>query len=33
MPKEMNVYPKEKYRFMVYFEKLDAGIETFNLIE
>ena len=33
MPEEMNVYPKEKYRFTVYFEKLDAGIETFNLIE
>lgn len=33
IPDEMNVYPKEKYRFTVYFEKLDAGIETFNLIE
>ena len=33
MPEEMNVYPKEKYRFTVYFEKIDAGIETFNLIE
>jgi len=33
MPEEMNVNPKEKYRFTVYFEKLDAGIETFNLIE
>lgn len=33
MPEEMNVFPKEKYRFTVYFEKLDAGIETFNLIE
>lgn len=33
MPEEMNVYPKEIYRFTVYFEKLDAGIETFNLIE
>lgn len=33
IPEEMNVYPKEKYRFTVYFEKLDAGIETFNLIE
>lgn len=33
MPEEMNVNPKEKYRFTVYFEKLDPGIETFNLIE
>lgn len=33
IPEEMNVYPKEKYRFTVYFEKLDAGIEAFNLIE
>ena len=33
MPEEMNVNPKEKYRFTVYFEKLEAGIGTFNLIE
>ncbi len=33
MPEEKNVFPGEKYRFSVYFEKLEAGIETFNLIE
>lgn len=33
LPEEKQVFPGEKYRFTVYFEKLDAGIETFNLIE
>ncbi len=33
LPEEKEVVPGEKYRFTVYFEKLDAGIETFNLIE
>ena len=33
IPEEKAVYPGEKYRFTVYFEKIDAGIETFNLIE
>ena len=33
MPEEKIVFPGEKHRFTVYFEKIDAGIETFNLIE
>lgn len=33
LPEEKQVFPGEKYRFTVYFEKLDAGIETFNMIE
>lgn len=33
LPDEKSVSSGEKYRFTVYFEKLDAGIETFNLIE
>jgi OmpA-OmpF porin, OOP family len=33
IPEEKQVFAGEKYRFTVYFEKLDAGIETFNLIE
>ncbi len=33
MPEEKQVFAGEKYRFTVYFEKIDAGIETFNLIE
>ncbi|MFN3487857.1 MAG: OmpA family protein [Emticicia sp.] len=33
LPEEKQVSSGEKYRFTVYFEKLDAGIETFNLIE
>lgn len=33
LPEEKQVFAGEKYRFTVYFEKLDAGIETFNLIE
>ncbi len=33
MPAEKNVFPGEQYRFTVYFEKLEPGIETFNLIE
>ncbi len=32
-PEELNVKPGEKYRFSVYFEKLEPGIELFNLIE
>jgi len=32
-PEEKTVKPGEKHRFSVYFEKLDPGIELFNLIE
>lgn len=32
-PENMTVNPGQKYRFTVYFEKLEPGIETFNLIE
>ena len=30
---EQRAYPGEVYRFTVYFEKLDPGVELFNLIE
>ncbi|WP_259014777.1 OmpA family protein [Emticicia fluvialis] len=30
---EQRVYPGEVYKFSVYFEKLDPGLEVFNLVE
>jgi OmpA-OmpF porin, OOP family len=33
IPEEKQVFAGEKYRFTVYFDKLDEGVETFNLIE
>lgn len=33
LPDAQSVYPGEEYRFTVYYERLDPGVELFNLIE
>lgn len=33
LPDAQPVYPGEEYRFTVYYERLDPGVELFNLIE